>query len=236
VNLLIYLTGDTHGGLDGGKLISFAKTEKGRNLTKNDYVIILGDFGYIFYPERNPKEELELNRFKNYPWTTLFLDGNHENFTRLRDFSTSRWNGGSVHKIHDSLYHLERGQVFNIDGKRLFVMGGAVSIDKEHRREGVSWWSEENVSFLECERALMNLNRYDNKVDFILTHTCPNHFIKKLSSYIVKDPASDFFDELKKSVKFKRWYFGHHHVDLDVGKYSCLYDRIVRLGWKDNVA
>ena len=62
---MIYLTGDTHGGLDGGKLISFAKTEKGRNLTKNDYVIILGDFGYIFYPERNPKEELELNRFKN---------------------------------------------------------------------------------------------------------------------------------------------------------------------------
>lgn len=37
-------------------------------------------------------------------------------------------------------------------------------------------------------------------------------------------------------MKFKRWYFGHHYVDLDIGKYSCLYNRIVRLGEKDNVA
>lgn len=230
---MIYVTGDTHGGYDGGKLISFSKTKEGKRLTKKDYVIILGDFGYIFHPEETTMEKQELERFQRYPWTTLFLDGNHENFDRLNSYPVEAWKGGNIHKINDSIYHLMRGEVFEIDGKKLFVMGGAVSIDKEHRREGVSWWSEENVSFLECERALMNLDRYDNKVDFILTHTCPNHFIKKLSSYIVKDPASDFFDELKKSVKFKRWYFGHHHVDLDVGKYSCLYDRIVRLGSND---
>ena len=206
---MIYVTGDTHGGYDGGKIISFADTEEGKNLTKEDYVIILGDFGYIFYPEETLREKQELERFQRYPWTTLFLDGNHENF-----------------------YHLMRGDVFEIDRKKLFVMGGAVSIDKEHRREGVSWWAAENVSYSECEYALMNLERYGNKVDFILTHTCPNSFIKKISNYIMKDSASDFFDELKKNVKYKRWYFGHHHVDLDVGKLSCLRERVLKLGEK----
>ena len=229
---MIYVTGDTHGGYDGGKIISFADTEEGKDLTKEDYVIILGDFGYIFYPEETLKEKQELERFQRYPWTTLFLDGNHENFDRLNSYPVEAWKSGHIHKINDSVYHLMRGDVFEIDGKKLFVMGGAVSIDKEHRREGVSWWGAENVSYSECEYALMNLERYGNKVDFILTHTCPNSFIKKISNYIVKDPASDLFDDLKKSIKYKRWYFGHHHVDLDVGKLSCLQERVLKLGEK----
>lgn len=157
---MIYVTGDTHGGYDGGKIISFADTEEGKNLTKEDYVIILGDFGYIFYPEETLREKQELERFQRYPWTTLFLDGNHENFDRLNSYPVEEWKGGNIHKINDSIYHLMRGDVFEIDEKKLFVMGGAVSIDKEHRREGVSWWAAENVSYSECEYALMNLERY----------------------------------------------------------------------------
>ena len=229
---MIYLTGDTHGGLDGGKLISFADTPKGKSLTKDDYVIILGDFGYIFYLEETARESRELERFNNYPWTTLFLDGNHENFDRINTFPVKEWCGGQIHKISESVYHLMRGHVFQIDGNKLFVMGGAVSIDKEHRREGVTWWAEENVSYAECEKALSSLEAHDNKVDYMLTHTSPNSFIKKISDYIVKDPASDFFDTIKKTVKYKRWYFGHHHIDLDVGRLSCLYDRVVPLGEK----
>ena len=41
---MIYITGDTHIPTDVGKLSSKRFPEQ-KNLTKNDYVIICGDFG-----------------------------------------------------------------------------------------------------------------------------------------------------------------------------------------------
>ena len=47
------------------------------------------------------------------PFTTLFCEGNHENFDRLYSYPVEKWNGGNVHKIRPSVIHLMRGQVFN---------------------------------------------------------------------------------------------------------------------------
>ena len=41
--------------------------------------------------------------------------------------------------ISDSICHLMRGQVFDIDGKTFFTFGGGNSIDKAWRTPGVSW-------------------------------------------------------------------------------------------------
>ena len=46
------------------------------------------------------------------PWTTLFVDGNHENFDRLKNYPiTEEW-GGKVQKIYDKVYHLMRGEIY----------------------------------------------------------------------------------------------------------------------------
>ena len=121
---MVFLTGDTHGHIDSQKLFDFAKIHK--NLTKNDYMIILGDFGFIFYPNPdNAKEKYQLEELSELPYTILFIDGNHCNFDRLNSYPVETWNGGKIHRISDSIFHLMRGQVFNIQNKTFFTMSGA---------------------------------------------------------------------------------------------------------------
>ena len=62
-------------------------------------------------------------------FTTLFVDGNHENFDRLYEYPVEEWHGGKVHKIRPSVIHLMRGQIFEIEGKSIFTFGGASSHD-----------------------------------------------------------------------------------------------------------
>ena len=49
--------------------------------------------------------------------------GNHENFTRLYNYPIEEWHGGKVHKIRDSVLHLMRGEIFDIDNKKAFIFG-----------------------------------------------------------------------------------------------------------------
>lgn len=93
---------DTHGVNDFFKLLS-TKLSK---LTKEDYLIITGDCGVLFDVVQSPSI---INLYSYLPYTVLFVDGNHENFNLLNFIPVSVWNGGKVHKISNSIYHLMRG-------------------------------------------------------------------------------------------------------------------------------
>lgn len=221
---MIYITGDTHGEIDIGKLNS-KNFPQGNSLTKDDYMIILGDFGFIWKNESDKTEEYWMKWFKNKPWTTLFIDGNHENFTRLNNYPVSIWNSGKVHEINDSVIHLMRGQVFNIDNKSIFTFGGAESHDKEYRLDGISWWKEEIPNYKEVQEALNNLEKVNNKVDIILTHTCTHTFSYELVQEISKDPTENMLDEFYSIVDYDKWFFGHWHVDKEFDdRHVCLYN------------
>lgn len=172
---MIFITGDTHGIVDIHKL-SASSFIHGKNMTKEDYVIILGDFALLWYPEGNEKVKQDnhwLDWLDAKPWTTLFLDGNHENHSMLYDLLIIEKFGGKVGQVRDSIFHLKRGEVYEIDYNKFFVMGGAYSIDKLQRIEGISWWKEEEPSHAEYEYGLSNLEKNNWEVDYILGHTCP---------------------------------------------------------------
>ena len=121
---MIYVTGDTHADLDIGKLaVRFFPQQK--NLTKDDYLIICGDFGLVWDDSKRERYWQKWLSDKNF--TTLWVDGNHENFDYLSTFPLTDRFGGKVREITPSIYHLDRGQVLTIDGKKIFVMGGASS-------------------------------------------------------------------------------------------------------------
>lgn len=176
----------------------------GKELTREDYVIILGDFGLVWdYAGESAYEKNWLDWLEKKPWTTLFIDGNHECFSRLHhEFPEQMWHGGKVHEIRPHILHLKRGEVFEIQGKTFFTFGGAMSHDvgdgildpirekdkiKEYkelyRRYGIkkkyrinkrSWWKEEIPSEEDMEHGLYNLSLHGNQVDYILTHECSN--------------------------------------------------------------
>ena len=227
---MIYITGDTHGMIDWEKLNTTEFPDQ-KGLTREDYVIVLGDFGGIW--DGGKQDRYILKTYEQRNFTTLFIDGNHENHDLLDKYPVEEWNGGKIHRISENVIHLMRGQVFTVEGMKLFAMGGAESTDREWRKEGESWWAREMPSKEEYQEAVSNLEKCGGRVDLMLTHCAPEATVCALNMQGMycrrKNELTLFFDELAKTVKFSHWFFGHYHNDADCGKYSLVYDQIFKV-------
>lgn len=225
---MIFITGDTHIPIDISKLGNKYFPEQ-KNLSKKDYLIICGDFGGVWNGSNEEKYWRTWLNKRNF--TTLFVDGNHENFELLKTYKIEEWNGGKVHFIHDSIIHLMRGQVYDIDGLKFFTMGGGNSIDKFYRTPYVSWWPDEMPSKKEYDEALENLEKHNNIVDYIITHVAPESIMSMVHpDNVYEKPLNLFLEEINKTVSFNKWYIGHLHLNKEWDeKHFLLYDRIIDL-------
>ena len=125
--IMIYITGDCHGNFERFNVSIFPEQN---DMTKDDYVIICGDFGGVWNKDEESKmETMILDWLDCKPFTTLFVSGNHENFDRLMADPVEEWHGGKVQRIRPSVIHLIRGQVYKLEGKKIFTFGGASSHD-----------------------------------------------------------------------------------------------------------
>ena len=225
---MIYLTGDTHGTIEIGKLsranLAVERVEPG----EGDFVIILGDFGLVFAPDgQSAEERWWLKWLDKKPWTTLFIDGNHENFARLNALPEEEWRGGRVHRVSESVLHLMRGQIFEIDGRSFFTMGGAASHDRRFRKEGRSWWPEELPSEEELARADAALDGCGRRVDYVLTHCAPTLVQGRINPTFLPDRLTEYLQHVRDTTAFHRWYFGHYHIDREyddgfIALYNCV--------------
>ena len=209
---MIYVTGDTHGTIDIHKLNS-KNFPEGRTLTKDDYVIICGDFGFVWNGDKEDQWWLKWLAAK--PWTTLFVDGNHENHDMLEQMEVTEWHGGKVHKINESVIHLMRGQVYEINGKKWFTFGGAKSQDQMIRVEGKDWWAGEMASEEEYEEAVRNLAANGWTVDYVVTHCAPSRFAHQIQWWYQPDRMTNFLDySIYDRLGFGVWFCGHYHTDM----------------------
>ena len=228
---MIYVTGDTHGSLGIARLQTFLKSHP--KLTKSDYVIIAGDFGAVW--QRETLDE-DLQPYEMLPFTVLFVDGNHENFDLLNSFPVEKWNCGKVHFVRPNIIHLMRGQVYVLDGNKIFTFGGATSTDRCFRKEGVSWWSSEMPSFEELDEGIANLKKYGNKVDYIIAHSCCERALmypplRTRNCRMGRFPENQMLSYFDEIADYKHFYFGHYHMDGRLSdKYTVLYEKIIPLG------
>ena len=251
--MAVYVTGDCHG--DWWRLNRY-EIDRDRVLTEGDIVIVCGDFG--IWNEYAKNEEHDLNCLSNEPFTTVFVDGNHENFDRLYgdEFEIVDVCGGKAHKIREHVYHLMRGCVFEFEGKKFFCFGGASSHDiadgvivpsecqdwkeealkwheagRQFRIRGLTWWPEELPTAEEMEFGRQNLVESGNKVDYIITHCCPQQIASIFSRGFYKpDVLTTYFNEIMQDVEFTRWFFGHYHDNKNIlGKFIMLYDNVERI-------
>ena len=224
---MIYVTGDLHGHHDMEKLDETHFPEQ-HLLTKKDYVIVCGDFSLVW--SNSEKVLYWRNWFNSKPFTTLFVDGNHENFDLLNKYEIQNWSGGKVHFISDSIIHLMRGQIFQIGKYKVFTMGGATSVDKEYRIPGVTWWEEEQPSENELIEARENLFKCGYEVDYIISHSASNRIISKMGFAEEDTKLVKLFDEIDENVKFKHWYFGHYHNDKNIdSRHTALYNVVTEI-------
>ena len=228
---MIYVTGDTHCPIDMSKLNTKQFPEQ-RRMTKEDYLIICGDAGIVWQPDSGEdrwwQKWLEERKF-----TTLFVDGNHENHPALQEYPMEMWNGGKIHRIKPTVIHLMRGQIYDIKGYKIFTMGGAASTDRMYRKEGVNWWQEEMPSEEEYQEAISNIEHADWKVDYVITHTAADHVIHKIDPMNQHDALTSFLFMMEKKLEYRHWYFGHFHDDREMDeKHTMLYQSIIPINSK----
>lgn len=224
---IVYITGDTHADLDIGKL-STSRFPEQKQLTKNDYVIVCGDFGLCW--DASTREKWWQKWLSERNFTTLWVDGNHENFDMLYDIPIKHEFGAEVREVAPSIYHIERGQVIELDGKKFFCMGGARSHDRHHRKEHVSWWAEEMPSSQEMEHAIQALDANGWKVDYVVTHCAPRSVQTKIAEWYENDPMVSFLEWVKSDLSFEKWFFGHYHIDREIDeKFTALYNKVIQI-------
>jgi hypothetical protein len=218
---MIYITGDTHGDIDFKKLKTYFAY---RYTSEKDILIILGDAGIIW-----SKTENYVFDYSCLGPTVLFIDGNHENFGLLKKFPIVEIYSGHAHRINNKIYHLLRGEIFKINGLSFLAMGGATSIDRYAREEGVSWWQDENILDSDIDNAIQNLKAYRGSVDYVLTHCAPGKIVNRYFHFN-PDHNCDLLQDLMAQVNFKHWYFGHYHIDTQLdNKFRCFYNDVLEI-------
>jgi len=223
----VYITGDTH-----GDLTRFKKTKK---LRKGDFLIICGDFGFIW--DGSKKEKRLLKRLGKKRYNILFVDGIHENFSELDTYPEDEWNGGKTRRISGNLRYLMRGEVFTLGSKTVLAFGGG----RLDEIESAPAESDSDVPELipdspeipkesEYRNGLKALAKHGGRIDYIVSHEAPS----KIAEFLElpnsdKSRANAYLDILGESCSFERWFFGHHHINKVVtSKYYALFDRVMR--------
>lgn len=165
----VVFAGDWHGNLPWaiGRIQSIGASGVGK-------ILHVGDFG--IWPGASGKRYLQAveNTCARHDVEILVTPGNHEDWARL----TSLWANQKrrdpdtraalpVH-LTDHVQALPRGHRFEIDGVSFMSFGGAASVDKHLRVEGVDWWPEEMPSEHDAGKAIAG-----GPVDVLITHDSP---------------------------------------------------------------
>lgn len=213
----ILVLGDTHGDLNSVKYALQIAVERGCEV-----VIQVGDFGFGWDLHRDPGEQFpqRVNALaKNSRISFLWLDGNHENFDALEEIVDTT--SPNPQQMGSNLHYLPRGCTFEIAGVTFLALGGAYSIDKDHRVHGVSWWPQETITYRDVDRALAAIDS-NGRPDVMVTHDVPEGvFPYELFLHGKHGHESRNNREAVRAVyeaaRPKLLLHGHMHVRYDLG-------------------
>lgn len=231
----IYITGDKH-----GSFLPIEGVVRHNDITEDDVLIIAGDAGYV-WDDNYPYRVNTLSQ--TFPGTIAFIDGNHENFDILDNLPICKWCGGKAHKVGERVYHLMRGEIYKINRKTIFTFGGARSNDKDRRVEGESWWKQEDPTLEEFDYGRKKLMENLDKIEYVITHETPQFARKDIKRTKVIEPDyhlpklfDNWYELITTGKKFKKWYFGHMHVDqMITPQLRALHNNILLIGDENQV-
>jgi hypothetical protein len=162
------------------------------------------------------------------------------------------------------IYFAVRGEVYVINNKTIFTFSGATTssegrftyeqykskekVKKKKYRYGeykktvyekvklkeISYWKQEISTEEEKENARKNLEKYNNKVDYVCTHTAPKFIVKEMlhdteqNQTKINCDTAKFLDDISNIIEFKEWHYGHLHsnykiIDKNNDTYKCHY-------------
>jgi hypothetical protein len=202
------LIGDVHGHVDRYLVL----LEKSRT-EEIDMTIQLGDMGF---KDSYGKLERRMSKRGFDIEENMFIGGNHDDYDHrpemmMNDFGTF--------KINDTVF---------------FWIRGALSVDKAQRRQGISWWEEEELSY---RQGFAAIEAYEKaRPDIMLTHDCPVSLLMFFLTNAMKEIPSRTGQILQECLDVhrpKKWFFGHHHRNKTVTYRDVEFTCIDELSYQD---
>lgn len=196
----VAFVGDVHGKL-------YAVSQQVKNFpdsVKN--IVFLGDIGFGFFEDGILENEFLVNIPEHI--NIWLLRGNHDN--------PSRWDVEYIPNLYPRLNFIKDCDVLNINGKRFLAVGGGISIDRDYRIEGKSYWPDEYVK-------LPYKGQLEDNIHGIISHSGIKPPVLESKSHPLITYGSDelkadlkreenIFDIILNKAKPKEWFYGHYHV------------------------
>jgi len=197
---LLFL-GDNHG--DWNSLLFQIKS---KNISDAN-IISVGDLGVGFHPSQDINTYKSLSeKFSENNINFYGIRGNHDDPSYFQ---------GVNRVCLDNFELIEDYSVFEYKSKLLQLIGGSISLDRTGRREGISYWQNEGVSF-DGEKC--------QKVDILVTHTTPSWCFPQTfnemvygwareDAYLIEDLTDEraVMDEIFKICNPYLHLYGHFH-------------------------
>jgi DNA repair exonuclease SbcCD nuclease subunit len=212
--------GDLHGNFDYLRYIIKISQDKYRNTV----IIQTGDFGVGFIKYQRQANVLgEFNKFlKLYNIVMYCIAGNHDD----RSYFDGKF-------VLSNLKLMPDYSVLEIEGSRILLIGGAISVDRTDRKLNESYWINEKF-VLDKEK----IGKLEN-IDIVATHTAPdfcrpfntlgfgelvNHYSKqdeflKHELTLERQSLTEMWNLLKEKNKVEYYFYSHFH-----SSYSMFYD------------
>ena len=190
------IVGDLHGGLTALKY----RTAR----LHLSLILQCGDFG--FWPNQGMR--LPKTGFRDVDGNVVpmhFCDGNHENHPRLLELARD-----GDFEIGWGIFYQPRGSVLTLpDGRTVLFAGGAASIDKAVRTEGVDWFPEEILTKEEFRNQFPKMDR----VDIVISHTVPESVVlPPMLDKTFYDPSRVILEAVLQKYRPAMWFCGHFHL------------------------
>jgi hypothetical protein len=143
-----------------------------------------------------------------------FVDGNHEDHNMLAELAASQPGADSVW-LTSRIKWLQRGHRWNWHRKTWLALGGAVSVDKLLRKEGVDWFPQEEIT--DAQEALIIAGGH---ADVLLCHDAPSceplSLMVPSAAWLPMIPrAEDHRERMERicrAVKPSQVFHGHYHL------------------------
>lgn len=226
---MIYVTGDTHG--DFRRLYYFTQRF---NTTKDDILIILGDAGVNYHGDL--RDDIKKNYIANLDITLFCIHGNHEqrpyNFPYYKE---QDWHGGKVYieDTYPNIIFAKDGEIYDLNGYKTIVIGGAYSVDKMYRiTHNLGWWADEQPSEEIKQYVEQQLEKNSWNIDIVLSHTTPlkyeptEVFLSGIDQSSVDKTTEEWLDKIEDKLDYKKWYCGHYHTEKKIDKLQIMFNNI----------
>lgn len=225
---MIYVTGDIH-----GEVFRVREAAERFEIGEDDTIVLLGDVGMNYFGNRHGDRHRK-KRLNKLGVTMFCIHGNHEiRPETISTYQEKEWHGGIVYveEEYPNLLFAKDGEVYDLDGKKAIVMGGAYSVDKWYRLQcDLNWFPDEQPSDEIKARVEKKLDELNWKVDVVLTHTCPERYIPReaflsgVDQSTVDNSTEEWLGRIERKLTYQSWYCGHWHINKRIDKMHFLFD------------